>query len=72
MERFARATAANAKEGVSGVRKTEREKTSSRRLSRTALARFQCLSFALTFADKSETEVVEIAKSPHRVHQIEP
>ena len=50
MERFACATAANAKEGVSGVRKTEREKTSSRRLSRTALARFQCLSLALAFA----------------------
>ena len=42
-----------AKDGVSGVRKTERDKISTRRLSRTVLARFQCLrslSFHLALA----------------------
>ena len=38
------------RDGVSGVWKTERDKTSSRRLSHTVLARFLCLSLVLAFA----------------------
>ena len=71
MERFACATAVNAKNGVSGVRKTERDKTSFRRLSRTALARSRSISLSPS-PDKRETEVVGIAKNPHHVHQTEP